>query len=388
MPLLVLTPAERAELERRRDTATKPHERERAAALLKVADGASPSQVARDGLLRRRRRGTVYEWIRRFRNEGLAALSIRKGRGRKPAFSPVYQQAEEAKEAILHVVRRDPHALGYDRSRWTLGMLCTQTAPFLKLSGDGSLSALFTRLGISYKRGRDYIHSPDPDYGPKLQRVDEIVAEVRASSGRLVALYQDELTYYRQPTVAAAYEAAGPEQPRALRSYRANTATRVGGALNVVDGGVSYRQGARFGVRELVGFYQQIRSEYPAAERIYVFQDNWPIHFHPDVLVALEEQENPWPWYRPRSWSLGPSAQAVKRWGALALPIQLVPLPTYASWTNPIEKLWRWLKQEVLHLHRLADQLALLRQEVTRFLEQFANGSPELLNYVGLPVSV
>ncbi|MBK9008807.1 MAG: transposase [Anaerolineae bacterium] len=30
---------------------------------------------------------------------------------------------------------------------------------------------------------------------------------------------------------------------------------------------------------------------------------------------------------------------------------QLTPLlfPTYASWLNPIEKLWKWLKQEVLH---------------------------------------
>jgi hypothetical protein len=39
-------------------------------------------------LLRRRKRGTVYAWIRRFRQEGLGALFIRQGRGRKPAFSP------------------------------------------------------------------------------------------------------------------------------------------------------------------------------------------------------------------------------------------------------------------------------------------------------------
>jgi len=32
----------------------------------------------------------------------------------------------------------------------------------------------------------------------------------------------------------------------------------------------------------------------------------------------------------------------------------LVPLPTYGSWTGPIERLWRWLKQEVLHLHSYA----------------------------------
>jgi hypothetical protein len=88
MPLLVLTDEQRRALERHRDTARKPHERERAAALLKVAAGLSPTQVARDGLLRPRKRTTVYDWVRRFRQEGMAALAVRPGRGRKPAFSP------------------------------------------------------------------------------------------------------------------------------------------------------------------------------------------------------------------------------------------------------------------------------------------------------------
>jgi transposase len=66
------------------------------------------------------------------------------------------------------------------------------------------------------------------------------------------------------------------------------------------------------------------------------------------------------------------------------LPIQIVPLPTYASWCNPIEKLWRKLRQELTHLHLWADDLAQLRAEIDRFLQQFAAGSPALLRYVGL----
>lgn len=88
MPLLVLTPDARTALEKQRATAPKPYERERAAALLKVAAGMPVPQVAREGLLRPRKPSTVYTWIRRFRHGGLAALAIRPGRGRKPAFSP------------------------------------------------------------------------------------------------------------------------------------------------------------------------------------------------------------------------------------------------------------------------------------------------------------
>jgi hypothetical protein len=88
MPAILLTLAERQELLHLRDHAPKPYQRERAAALLKVADGMSPWRVAREGLLRPRKPDTVYGWVHRFHRERLASLPIRPGRGRKPAFSP------------------------------------------------------------------------------------------------------------------------------------------------------------------------------------------------------------------------------------------------------------------------------------------------------------
>jgi transposase len=88
MHRLALTPAQRQELVLVRDTAAKPYLRERAAALLKVADGMSAAAVARGGLLRPRQPDTVYRWLARFREEGVAGLADRPGRGRKPAFSP------------------------------------------------------------------------------------------------------------------------------------------------------------------------------------------------------------------------------------------------------------------------------------------------------------
>jgi transposase len=88
MHRLSLAPAERQDLLALRDAAAKPYLRERAAALLKIADGQSAAAVARTGLLRPRQPDTVYRWLRRFRAEGVAGLRDRPGRGRKPAFSP------------------------------------------------------------------------------------------------------------------------------------------------------------------------------------------------------------------------------------------------------------------------------------------------------------
>lgn len=66
----------------------KPYVRERAAALLKIADGVAPFQVAQSGLLHPRDPDTLYAWLDRYEADGLSGLLIRPGRGRHPAFSP------------------------------------------------------------------------------------------------------------------------------------------------------------------------------------------------------------------------------------------------------------------------------------------------------------
>ena len=246
------------------------------------------------------------------------------------------------------------------------------------------MSQLLKRVGIHYKRGRDHVHSPDPFYQAKIEEISALKKRLAEYQGQEILLYLDELTYYRQPSVACAYEEAGAARPHAQRSLASNTLTRVVGTLDAFSGRVLFQSGSKVGIKQLVSFYQQVQQAYPQAQRIWIVQDNWPIHFHPDVLVALEPQHTPFAFPRPRSWLDKPSPAAVKRWGELCLPIQLVLLPTYASWCNPIEKLWRKLKQEVLHLHRLADDLKALRTLVTEFLQQFAAGSSELLRYVGL----
>jgi hypothetical protein len=247
-----------------------------------------------------------------------------------------------------------------------------------------SLSGVWRILAkhrLRWKRGRDHVRSPDPDYRAKLAHLATIRAEVEASPADAVLLYQDEVTYYRQPSLASGYAPAGSTDPRAERSVKSNATTRVIGALDAHTGRVVVRQRTKIDVPALIRFYQALVDAYPG-RRIYLVLDNWPVHFHPDVLAALEPQACPFPFLRPRHWPTTPSPRAKR----LNLPIQLVLLPTYSPWLNPIEKLWRWLKQDVLHLHRLADDLPALRALVLDFLARFDGDSPDLLRYVGLPL--
>ncbi len=221
------------------------------------------------------------------------------------------------------------------------------------------------------------MHSPDEQYLLKLRTVK--LHLIRAEPEKKIFVFVDEFTLYRHPSLACAYQPAGPSQPLAELGYKSNYTWRIAAGLNAYTGQVTYFQARVLDVTRMIRFYRTLQEAYPEAE-IWAVQDNWPFHYHPDVLATLQSQEFPFGLHVPPNWS----TTALRPPPATRLPIRLFFLPTYASWTNPIEKLWRLLRQDVLHLHRYADNWADLKQRVWDFLDQFQQGSPDLLRYVGL----
>jgi hypothetical protein len=111
--MLNLSRPQRQELLHLRDHHPKPYVRERAAALLKIASGLCVRHVAAHGLLRPRAEETVADWLNRYQVEGLAGLGVRKGRGRKPAFSPEPSDAGPGRPSGATGRRRQPAAVGH-----------------------------------------------------------------------------------------------------------------------------------------------------------------------------------------------------------------------------------------------------------------------------------
>lgn len=257
--------------------------------------------------------------------------------------------------------------------------MLSATQSWLRLATWPGLSQLFQRLRISLKRARQHVHSPDPDYVAKLRSIRTQVLQVGPTE-RVSFLFEDEFSFYRQPTLSNTYEQMGKPQPLAELGFKHNSVWRIAALLNAWTGQVVYEQGSQITVSKLLKLYQKALAASPQAESLQIALDNWPVHAHPDLLAALQPQSFPWGLHRPANWPTEPKAKARR----MNLPIQLHFLPTYASWTNPIEKLWRLLKQEVLHLHHFMDDWDGLKQTVLVFLNQFANGSNDLLRYVGL----
>ena len=161
---------------------------------------------------------------------------------------------------------------------------------------------------------------------------------------------------------------------------KSNRLKRINAVLNPYNGAVHYMMRSRITVPSIIAFYEELTEKYPN-QTIYMIQDNWPVHYHPNVVAALEPQK--WEkWFNvPPSWK---DIKVKERYKKLKLSIQLVPLPTYSPWLNTIEKLGLALNKDIIHHHSYTDQFQKLTENIQHFLDQYKKGSEQLLKFVGL----
>ena len=95
-----------------------------------------------------------------------------KDAGASPFFPPVQapQELEMAMADLTETLHQSPESFGLLRSRWWLDGI-RQAVPWLTAVSLPGIWKLLERFDLVYKRGRRYVHSPDPDYLVKRARV-------------------------------------------------------------------------------------------------------------------------------------------------------------------------------------------------------------------------
>ena len=109
---------------------------------------------------------TVRNAIRAFDRDGIAALAERSSRPRTvhAAFDAA---GAERLRALLH---RSPRDFGHPTGLWTLELAAEAVIPSANAASrvsDETVRATLARLGIRWRRAKDWITSPDPAYAPK-----------------------------------------------------------------------------------------------------------------------------------------------------------------------------------------------------------------------------
>jgi hypothetical protein len=252
------------------------------------------------------------------------------------------------------VVHRHPRLLGVDRSTWTLAAIRSAVAWMARLSIPAVCKCL-RRFGLRYKRGRAHVHSPDQCYDEKMAAIERAQALAQMAPDRIIFLYQDEHTANLRPLVGKTYRHRGEGGEKATGAT--SEKTRLAGVLDVATGQVLVRRRESFNVKEMYRFFYHVEQHYPEADVIYMALDNWPIHFHPYVMDNLARIHS---------------------------KIRFLPLPTYAPWTNPIEKFWLKLNREFMKQHPYGCDQAAFHKALDLWLDKHRKESSALLHEVGL----
>lgn len=212
-------------------------------------------------------------------------------------------------------------AYGGKRTTWTLRSI----KEYLLSTYDVCLSTIHYALrqhALHLKRSAHRQRSPDPEYRKKVRNIEQCKAQVLKEADKFAMVAMDELSLHRLPTLARTYAARGSDPPKQGQGTTDCTRT-IFGAVNYFTGQCHFRQTYNGAAQYLVCFLKQLLEEYPT-RHLFLVMDNWPVHKGEKAQVFFQTHKE---------------------------RLTIVPLPTYAPFLNPQEKVWKTLRSHVSHNH-------------------------------------
>jgi transposase len=310
--------------------------------LLASAEGQATTTMAHD---LRCTDQTVRNALHAFHQRGLAALQPQSSRPHTCAtiFTP---GVCEARRALLH---QSPRTFGKPTSRWTLALAAEVSfAEGLtpRLVSDEAIRVALRRLGVSWKRAKHWITSPDPAYARKKKRRDQLIQ--RANTRPTWALgFGDEGWWSRlaQPNQHGWTE---PEATLKLQELTRPTDDADPKAL------ACYGLLVRPGPQQADQMWLRFVAGRPVSAVTIDFLAWCSARLAAQgftVLLLIWDNAS---WHR---------SQAVRHWirqhnqqikqGTEGVRIVVCPLPSKSPWLNPIEPKWVHGKRAVAEPDRL-----------------------------------
>jgi transposase len=284
--------------------------RQRAAILLASATKHTVPQIAS---MWQTDESHVRTVIHEFNEQGFESLRPKYGGGRPRRIT------SDQRQRIVAVAGARPDTLGEPFTRWSLPKL----ADYLRGRGiceisPAHLARVLAAAGLSFQRTRSWKASPDPDYEAKAARV--LALYEHCPDGAVVISFDQMGPLSLRPTHGSGWaRRKRPERHRA--TFNRRHGVRYGfGALDVHHDRLRLRLLRRRRGQDTLAFMRQIRLCYPHRVRLYWIQDNLSANWTPDI-VAFAATNN----------------------------IELVPLPTYASYLNRIEAQFRSITEFVVN---------------------------------------
>jgi transposase len=313
---------------------TDPAIRLRAHVLLLLADGY-PWNVIRSVLYTSP--STIARWKQRYEQEGLSAI-VGESRGRPRVFVMWWLTV-----VVRWVTEKTPRDFGFLRSRWSCAtvVLLLLEKHHLQVSAE-TVRRWLRQERLVWRRPRPILGPKDPAYAYKLGQLRHLLLNLRSDE---TAVFQDEVDVNLNPKIGSMWMRCGQQ---------ANVVTPGNNVKRYLAGSLHWRTGKLLvsspgtnrNARLFVAHLDDLRRRLRGYRCIHVICDN--AKFHDCRLVQAY----------------------LARWGHR---IQLHYLPTYAPQTNPIERVWWHLHEEITRNHRCRsiDELVKLVFDWIGYKDQF-----------------
>jgi transposase len=254
---------------------------DRAKIILDYVSGTGVTEIAKAAGTTR---PTVYKWIARYEEGGIAGLDDHKSPGRPRNIT------EEQRARIIAITRIPPPEFT-GLTHWS----SYEMAKYLKRHegidvSHNFISELWRENDLKPHRQGTFKISKDPDFSAKV--VDIVGLYLNPPEGAIVLSF-DEKTQVQalertQPILPISF---GKTEKR-THDYIRHGTTNLFAALEVLTGNVTATCMPRKRTIEVLKFMNKIAKSYPKSQEIHVVLDNISTHKGGDVKAWLEKHPN------------------------------------------------------------------------------------------------
>lgn len=279
---------------------------------------------------------TVKSHIMAFYHSGLQGLEFKRSTGRKPYLTP-----DQEKEIYDVVTDKTPQESGFDgEMNWTSKFIkqLIQKQFNVKYS-DRGVRSLLQRIGMSYTRPTYRLAKADPEKKEQFKQRFGFLRKQLLEEKIDRILFIDETMIRDYLAVSRSWSPKGRQ--RKIPTYGKHWGTKIIGALDYESGEVFCVQKLQYTAVEFLWFLERLVWYY-ANQRLVLILDNAKIHHATLLKPFLEEHSE---------------------------TISLEFLPPYCPDLNPIEGLWKWMKQSVIN-NVFFSNVSQIRVAVAKFLRR------------------
>jgi hypothetical protein len=242
---------------------------------------------------------------------------------------PEQKELRAATRAVIEILHHKPKVYGINRSNWTLRSLAKAFEKHYDVRvSHSTVGRLLKEAGLSWKKSRRVLTSPDPNYREKVELLLNTLQSLKADEDLFFIDELGPLQVKRYGGRSYTPKGATPTHPQNQHSKGSIT---LYGALSVTTNQVTWFYGKSKDSAGIIDLAEMLFNQYHAKSKIYLTWDAASWH-RSDELVQWADNLN--------TWNSASSAGPI---------IEFVPLPSSAQFLDVIEAVFSGMKRAVIH---------------------------------------